>query len=260
MLTGGQIDLSAAPENVRWEDLPDAGAAREAAYEAAINTVNMGEGRGLLIIGDPFPVQRRLDFARAHDGVQVIEPVDLTDLIVAAASIGAAENVDQAVETLQFADTVMTGVLHPLAKRLNALLEGQDVPAADPLEAACIRICQGEGLRAVREVLERLARTHGRHVYRPHLVGAMIAALSRSIAHNIPLREAAIAEREAQRVKGRSLPKKGIGSTLLVKGLETDHAIVLNANTMTPAHLYVAISRASTSLTVFSSSALLPLG
>jgi DNA helicase-2/ATP-dependent DNA helicase PcrA len=260
LLAGGQIDLDDAPANVQWKELPDAGAAREAAYEAAISAVDLNAGRGLLIIGDPFPVQRRLDFARAHAGVQVIEPVDLSDLIVAAGSIGATENVDQLVETLQFADAAMTDVLHPLAERVNALLDGEDVPVADLLEAACLKVCHGEGLRAVREVLERLHQSEGRHVYRPHLLSTMIAALSRSMARNIRLREAAIAEREAQRVKGRPLPKKGIGSTLLVKGLETDHAIVLNANTMTPAHLYVAISRASTSLTVFSSSAHLPLG
>ncbi len=260
LLAGGQIDLKAAPVNVEWKELPDAGVAREAAYEAAINALDLNAGRGLLIIGDPFPVQRRLEFARAHNGVQVIEPVDLTDLIVAAASLGEADNVDQLVETLQFADAAMTGVLHPLAERVNKLLAGQDVPEAGPLEAACIRVCQGGGLRAVREVLELLSRAPGRHLYRPHLVATMIAALSKSMARNIPLREAAIAEREAQRLKGRALPKKGIGSTLLVKGLETDHAIVLNADTMKPAHLYVAISRASTSLTVFSASAQLPSG
>ena len=41
-----------------------------------------------------------------------------------------------------------------------------------------------------------------------------------------------------------------IGTTLLLKGLEVDHGIFLDASTPPKEHLYVALTRASKSLTI----------
>lgn len=57
---------------------------------------------------------------------------------------------------------------------------------------------------------------------------------------------------------GRRVEPRAIGSTLLLKGLEAEHAVVLDADGMDARHLYVAISRASRSLTVVSRSPVLP--
>jgi len=81
-------------------------------------------------------------------------------------------------------------------------------------------------------------------------------------AHRRPgssLVDAAIAVRERRRNAGRNLPSRGVGSTLLLKGLEAEHAVVLNADEMNARHFYVAISRASHSLTIFSKSPVLSL-
>ena len=43
-----------------------------------------------------------------------------------------------------------------------------------------------------------------------------------------------------------------IGTTLLVKGLEFDHAIVLDAASLSRKELYVALTRGSRSLTIIS--------
>ena len=47
---------------------------------------------------------------------------------------------------------------------------------------------------------------------------------------------------------------KLIGTTLLVKGLEFDHAIVLDAASLTRKELYVALTRGARSVTIISSS------
>jgi DNA helicase-2/ATP-dependent DNA helicase PcrA len=59
------------------------------------------------------------------------------------------------------------------------------------------------------------------------------------------------------RFRGRpvSYPKL-VGTTLLVKGLEFDHAIILDASTLTRKELYVALTRGSRSVTIISSSRL----
>lgn len=52
--------------------------------------------------------------------------------------------------------------------------------------------------------------------------------------------------------------KKLIGTTLLVKGLEYDHAVILNADELDVKELYVAMTRGSKSLTIIGSSRYLP--
>ncbi|MHA6860357.1 hypothetical protein [Ralstonia pseudosolanacearum] len=53
--------------------------------------------------------------------------------------------------------------------------------------------------------------------------------------------------------------KKLIGTTLLVKGLEYDHAILLDADSLELKELYVAMTRGSKSLTIISNSNTLPM-
>jgi DNA helicase-2/ATP-dependent DNA helicase PcrA len=59
--------------------------------------------------------------------------------------------------------------------------------------------------------------------------------------------------RDTGRKVGRKVDKKTISTTLLIKGLEFDHAVILNANELDDAeNLYVAMTRGSKSLTVLS--------
>ena len=65
---------------------------------------------------------------------------------------------------------------------------------------------------------------------------------------SIEMDEAAAQLREKRRHAGRSIPNKAVGSTLLLKGLEADHVLLLDADNqgnsrMTKEHLYVALSR-----------------
>lgn len=64
--------------------------------------------------------------------------------------------------------------------------------------------------------------------------------------------------REENRLLGRPLPARAIGSTLLLKGLESEVAVILDAHGMNPAHLYVAMTRGSRKLVVCSATPKLP--
>jgi DNA helicase-2/ATP-dependent DNA helicase PcrA len=63
--------------------------------------------------------------------------------------------------------------------------------------------------------------------------------------------------REENRLIGRPLPRRAVGSTLLLKGLEADLAVVLNADGLNGRNLYVAITRGSRALTICSRSPIL---
>jgi DNA helicase-2/ATP-dependent DNA helicase PcrA len=56
---------------------------------------------------------------------------------------------------------------------------------------------------------------------------------------------------------GRPLPKRAVGSTLLLKGLEAEAAVILNAGALDARNLYVAMTRGSKALTVCSPSPVL---
>ena len=64
--------------------------------------------------------------------------------------------------------------------------------------------------------------------------------------------EAAVQVREQSRLIGRPLAKRTVGSTLLLKGLEADVAVILNPEVMDHNHLYVAMTRGSRILVVCS--------
>ena len=96
-------------------------------------------------------------------------------------------------------------------------------------------------------------------VIRADLFNRMTGVLQKHILHpELTLREAAERYHSEFRYKGRPVGRRRlIGTTLLVKGLEFDHAIVLDAGSLARKELYVALTRGARSLTVISSTATL---
>ena len=73
------------------------------------------------------------------------------------------------------------------------------------------------------------------------------------------LTEAANKYQRDMRHTGRPIShRKLIGTTLLVKGLEYEHAVILDADTLDARDLYVAMTRGSKSLTIIGSKHDLP--
>jgi DNA helicase IV len=64
--------------------------------------------------------------------------------------------------------------------------------------------------------------------------------------------DAAIQVREQSRMIGRPLAKRTVGSTLLLKGLEAEVAVILNPAEMDKRHLYVALTRGAKKVVVCS--------
>ncbi len=62
--------------------------------------------------------------------------------------------------------------------------------------------------------------------------------------------DAALSVREQNRFHGRQVWKRTIGSTLLLKGLEADHVVVTNVDTLNINNLYVALTRGAKTITV----------
>lgn len=123
------------------------------------------------------------------------------------------------------------------------------------LENEFNRLVLGD-LSIISEVIGAIIQDSTMQVYRRELFAEMKRAAQEFASGKYALFEqAAYAARYKTRVIGRRPENRIISRTLLIKGLEFDHAIVLNADKLKNwENFYVAITRGSQSLTVLSSS------
>jgi DNA helicase-2/ATP-dependent DNA helicase PcrA len=81
----------------------------------------------------------------------------------------------------------------------------------------------------------------------------LIDSLNATAAGRQPsLSDAMSAARERRRHEGRSATRRAVGSTLLLKGLEADYTILLDMEGLSAAHVYVALTRGTRGMLVFS--------
>ncbi|WP_303774224.1 UvrD-helicase domain-containing protein [Anaerolinea thermophila] len=145
-----------------------------------------------------------------------------------------------------------SGIVNRLRQSIeNFLLEGiayNDLP--ENLQNEIQRVSR---ISEIPEIIEIALKTTP--VFRKELFREMQNAIKKhSTGKYSSLEEAAYVSRNLTRVNGRKIEGKIISRTLLIKGLEFDHAVVLNANLLDRNNFYVAITRGSKSLTVLSES------
>lgn len=110
-----------------------------------------------------------------------------------------------------------------------------------------------EDIRTVRKLFLYLKNDLKIFVYRRELFNSLIKSIELSIEKNISIYDSMVQYRNKIRSIGRKVDGKFIGTTLLTKGLEFDNVIIFNAERFDcPKNFYVAISRATKKLTIFS--------
>ena len=101
----------------------------------------------------------------------------------------------------------------------------------------------------------RAAQTYpGAVVYRPEVLDCLAVAAYRCAPDDgdASLRSEVQDVRDRERRTGRRLPDRVVSRTLLVKGLEFDHAVVCDTPDLNVSETYVALTRASRTVTVIS--------
>lgn len=259
LLQGDQVNLQTCPGYVNRSQLTgnartDAQNQNNAQYQIRNRNPNSDS---LLVIGDSSNILSRHNFAKIAHGIDVVEPVDLGDVVGAALSFDVNQGVQLVEQVLNAATRMMTGVAKVnLLQRLQSILAGRNRTPATPVELAARTVAQQGGKISILELLLRLEQKTDSKVYRKGAFSALKAAVAMSISdQNKSMKEAASVIREQRRHNGdRRIPSRAIGSTLLLKGLEADHVLILDAENMNDRHLYVALSRGAKSITVFSQS------
>ncbi len=120
-------------------------------------------------------------------------------------------------------------------------------------------ILAASGSAAITSFLLALKEVEGVKVIRSDLFNRALGVLRKHVlSTDTSLSEAAEKYHGEFRYKGRPVGRRRlIGTTLLVKGLEFDHAIVLDAVSLPRKDLYVALTRGARSLTIVTTSTLL---
>ena len=191
-----------------------------------------------------------------------IEEIEGRSLFQAIKRIeGAATSQDKLLCVLSFAAQCMTAVREVLAAptaRGEHTVVKANTKHPEVVEAANNYMTAPTSLN-VSQLLNTIKRVQGVDVVRGDLFNRMMGALRKhSLSPELTLTKAAEKYHTEFRHEGRPLSRKRlIGTTLLVKGLEFDHAIVLDASSLSRKELYVALTRGAKSLTIISSSSIL---
>jgi len=259
LLRSEPVDLRTAPAGVSWIEL-DGTNDHQRRLAAACMRPPGGIGN-VLIIGDSTSPQSQRQFASQTPGAVAVEAVDLRDLV----SFG--QNFDptafDALEQLaQFAESVMTNVgAENLVRRVHSLMSGTARNPPTTVEQVALVFVQAHSFRAAVDLLAEISKESGVRTHRPTVLKACIKAMQ--LCHRttgLSFRDAVIQMREQNRFVGRPLPRRAVGSTLLLKGLEADVVVILNASGLNARNLYVAMTRGSRSLAVCSQTPILNPG
>ena len=186
-----------------------------------------------------------------------IEPIDSADLYEYAERLSSRRGYERALAVLDFAAVCMTKVNEAFGT-LRRAFEQRRIPRVRSHAAAAARlsaVIEDESLTSVEQALIALEREREGVVFRRELLCEMKRALRAvSAGEASTLVAAACVVRNRARRVGRSVSRCSVGTTLLVKGLEFDHAIVLDGDEFDSRNLYVAITRGARSLTIISKS------
>lgn len=252
---GTPIDLRTAPAGVQWIQLDGR---RDDALRVAAAAVDAPGDTKVLIIGDSTDPRGQRRFARQVDGAVTVEAVDLRDLTDFGASLDVSGT--QALSVVAaFAENLMSNFsADDLVRTTASARVGTLGRGLSDMEQAAVVFEEERTLFRVADLLVAINRAGGVRCYRPAVLAAAQRALQLAGSTGGPsFQEATVAIREQSRLVGRPLARRSVGSTLLLKGLEADISVVLNAGALNARNLYVAVTRGSRRVLVCSESPIL---
>lgn len=251
------IDLKSYPDCVTWIQL-NGGRSDHQKLLNACRTPPPDNKACVLILGDSKNPRSQQRFARHTPGAVTVEAVDLRELIDFAGTLDL-NAADALSKIAQFAEQLMTSVgANDLVRRTDTIMRGAHRREPSDTEKAAIAFLNERTHRRVAELLVQIHNESGVRLFRPAVLHACLRALNMcGGADGKSFHEAAVHMREQNRFVGRPLPRRAIGSTLLLKGLEADVAVILNADQLDAHNLYVAMTRGSRKLVICSKKSVL---
>lgn len=255
LAAGGSIDLRQVPAEVTW--IPLVAATADQQRLTAARTQAATRDGSVLVIGDSRNARGRRMMASQTPGATAVEPADLRDLIDFGQNFDLAAG-DSLARLVSFAGEVMTNVGVPeLLRRVNSLRQGTARNPPTVAEAAIVQFADAPSLTFALNALTQIMEQPDVRVYRPAVLRCCMVAMQAASDGSCTFHAATLRERERNRHSGRPLSRRSVGSTLLLKGLEADVAVVLHPEAMDARHLYVALTRGAHRIVICSMNAII---
>jgi hypothetical protein len=259
LLAGETIDLQLSPDCVDWVQLSGDKSDMPRRIEAA-NTPPPTIGGGTLIMASGKRPGKQAEYARKIPGASKVENSDLSDLVYFAQSFVPGQKGALGL-LVDFAEAVVTSVDRTTLKaRLNSIAAGTNKNPPSDLEKSIMDFHNNPSYAGGALILSEFTRQPGARVFRQEMLRTAIEALNFAQgAGGKALSELFVDLRDKSRARGRRIPNKAVGSTLLFKGLEAEVSIILEPETMDAHDLYVSLTRGSRRVVVCSTTPVLPV-
>jgi len=256
----GQIDLRRGPSTVRHMEIKgySDGARYQNKVKLVMKALNKPVGEKCIVIGNS-----QIEAGRAKLASKVrastIEPISCNRLTQFVKKLDKQQGQARLDLVLGLVKDVMlkadAASLKSVAKRF---IEGRRRKPLNNIQTACVEIARSKDLKPILNLLEEIPKQQDGWIYRRELYTALCCALRGVITGERETLEDAVWDvQNRRRHAGRRFGRRNIGSTLLVKGLEFDHVIIVDVETFSRNDLYVALTRGSRSVTVISDSCIL---
>ena len=258
LLREERLDLTNCPNHVLWNQLTgNVETDLVNRNNAQQRIINQNQADSFLVIGSSMNERSRHQYAQTSRSIQVVEQVQLSQVINAAEEFDRLRGINLVESILTTVSTMATNIeMARTLTRVNSILGGRNRQPPTPFEYALSNVAANNHRSDILMAIQEAERKDGARLYRRNAYIALKDTVSLSVSSpDKTMAESAMVIREQIRQRGDSrIPKRAIGSTLLLKGLEADHCLVLDANDrgMDRKHLYVALSRGAKTVTVFS--------
>jgi len=183
---------------------------------------------------------------------RILETNELKDLreLIEKLTIGTIQG--KAEAALAFLKTAFSG-LDRNQNFIEKILKGESQrPSQADRRTFCTKHTQGFTPALMLDLLEYTENSTDIHCKLRESVSALKCILDQTIENNEPLKTLYATEIAKRKHLSRSNVFRCVGSTLLLKGLEFDHAVILRGgrNWGTNKDLYVALTRGAKSVTL----------
>lgn len=188
----------------------------------------------------------------------VMETIEGQDMISFARIVDEGDAARLAAATARWGKTCTSGISKLInSSDVRRLEDGRPItglrrPGAEAAQEHLSAILTNPSPAAVRKALDAIGQLPGGATYRHDAWYTVLTALRAAEVKGQSVIEAAVQHRNRTRATGRRASLHTISRPTLIKGLEYDHAIILDADQHDPTSLYVALTRARKTLTVIS--------
>jgi DNA helicase-2/ATP-dependent DNA helicase PcrA len=255
LASGVPIDLRTAPKEVEWVRVSATDGIQKRMSAALTRPVS--KDGDVLIIGKSANRAQRHDIASKTPGATVVEAVDIETLTQFGGRFTPTMG-NAVAQLMSFASELMTGVgAAILLKRLETLKAGRARTPATIAEQAALTLESIPTWTAAEALLMALTEQEGARVYRPEIYYCCLSAMKAAAVGDSTFEEATKQMRERNRQLGRRISRRAVGSTLLLKGLESEVCVILHPEEMNACNLYVALTRGAKKIVICSDSHIL---